>query len=362
MMPFNGAGTFTRNYSWVADAAAGIDVDATRMDADTNDIASGLSDCVTRDGQSVPTANLPMGGFKLTGLAVGTATTDSACFSQVIGYAPHLCEFRLTLTTGTPVTTSDVTNAATLYFTPYKGNRIALYDGSNWHVYASAEMSIAVPAVTQTHDVFCYDNSGVPTLEVLAWSSQTARATALTTQDGVLVKSGAVTRRYVGTIFSTNLGQTNDSFAKRHVWNYQNRVYRPMRVLESTNSWTYSTPTFRAANGTSANILDFVIGVSEDLVVADVLAVSSNATAGAAGIVSIGLDSTTPVTGVLVPIASNPVSGYFTQMTASAKVFPGIGRHNLWWLEYCSGGTGTFYGTNGTPSTCQSGIHGGLWG
>lgn len=82
-MPFNGVGTFTRIYSWVTDAANGLLVDATRTDTDSNDIAQGLSNCVTRDGQSVPFANLPMGGYKITGLANGVASTDSVNYGQV---------------------------------------------------------------------------------------------------------------------------------------------------------------------------------------------------------------------------------------------------------------------------------------
>lgn len=82
-MAFNGTGTFVRLYSWIQDAANGIVVDATRMDNDTNDIATGLSDCVTRDGQSPALANLPMGGFKFTGLANGAAPTDSVNYGQV---------------------------------------------------------------------------------------------------------------------------------------------------------------------------------------------------------------------------------------------------------------------------------------
>lgn len=39
---------------------------------------------------------------------------------------------RLTLTTGTPITTSDVTASTSVYFTPYKGNRIALFNGCSW--------------------------------------------------------------------------------------------------------------------------------------------------------------------------------------------------------------------------------------
>lgn len=51
-----------------------------------------------------------------------------------------VCEGRLTLTTGAPVTTTDVLAAETVFYKPYKGNRVALYDGSSkWKLYATVE-------------------------------------------------------------------------------------------------------------------------------------------------------------------------------------------------------------------------------
>lgn len=82
-MPYNGLGVFQRVYQWVQDAANGIFVDATRTDTDSNDIATGLTNCVTRDGQSPWTANLPSGGFKITGLPVGSNVGDSINYGQV---------------------------------------------------------------------------------------------------------------------------------------------------------------------------------------------------------------------------------------------------------------------------------------
>lgn len=84
-MPFNGAGVFTRIYSWAQDEVNKIYVDATRTDTDSNDIANGLSNCITRDGQSPATANIPLGGYKITGLAVGSASTDAVNYGQVFG-------------------------------------------------------------------------------------------------------------------------------------------------------------------------------------------------------------------------------------------------------------------------------------
>jgi hypothetical protein len=243
-MAFNGSGTFVRLYNWVTDAANGIFVRADRMDAEMDGMATGLSTCLTKDGQTTPTANIPMGGFKITGLGQGTGNTDAASVQNA--NALHTCEFRLTLTTATPVTTADVTGVTTIYFSPYTGNKIALYDGTNWVMRSSAEISKTNAGVggALPTDVFVFDNSGTLTMEFSQWTNDTTRATALTTQDGVLVKTGALTRRYVGTFRSTAGGAFTDSYTNRWVWNYYNRALRPMRVIEATDSWTYDTATF----------------------------------------------------------------------------------------------------------------------
>lgn len=83
-MAWDGVGNFNRLYNWVADAAADIDIDATRMDAEFDGIVTGLENCVTRDGQNTPSANLPMGNRKHTGVANATALTDYATADQVV--------------------------------------------------------------------------------------------------------------------------------------------------------------------------------------------------------------------------------------------------------------------------------------
>jgi hypothetical protein len=82
-MPFNGNGVFSRIYTWVTDATNGVPMTPSRFDADSNDIAAGLSQCLTRNGQSTPTANLPMAGFKLTGLTPGITAGDSVSYDQL---------------------------------------------------------------------------------------------------------------------------------------------------------------------------------------------------------------------------------------------------------------------------------------
>ena len=77
-------GTFRRLYSWTGDAAAGYDIMADRMDADTNDIVGGVNNTLTRDGTNVPLGNLAMGGFKHLGVAQASNPTDYARFDQVV--------------------------------------------------------------------------------------------------------------------------------------------------------------------------------------------------------------------------------------------------------------------------------------
>lgn len=84
-MPFNGSGVFQRLYSWIQDATNSIPISSTRMDADTNDIAAGLSNCVTRDGQGGPTANIPMGGYKFLNVANAALSNEWVTLGQSDG-------------------------------------------------------------------------------------------------------------------------------------------------------------------------------------------------------------------------------------------------------------------------------------
>jgi len=82
-MAFNGTGTFVRLYNWVTDKNNSIPITASRMDAETDGIATGLSNCITKDGQTTISANIPFNSKKITGLAVGSARTDSINVGQV---------------------------------------------------------------------------------------------------------------------------------------------------------------------------------------------------------------------------------------------------------------------------------------
>ncbi len=273
-----------------------------------------------------------------------------------------ICEGRLTLTTAVPVTTADVTAATTLYFTPYQGNQIGTYSGSAWSVNAFTEKSITLASLTAglPYDVFIVDSTLA--LELLAWTNATTRATALVLQDGIYCKTGALTRRYLGTICIAATGQCEDSLARRLVFNYYNRVNRPMQVFDPTDTWSYATATWRAANGTTTNHrLDYVCGVSEQPVKCEVVVALDFATSGS-GAVGIGIDSTSANSARLFTdynMASTVAVRPFNRAEYSG--FPGVGYHSLTWLEYTRTGTATYTGDDGVANQ-QSGMIGEVLG
>ncbi|MCX6107955.1 MAG: hypothetical protein NTY08_19165, partial [Proteobacteria bacterium] len=178
---------------------------------------------------------------------------------------------RLTLTSNTPISTSDVTTASTLYYTPYTDDQIALYDGSNWRQYTFAQLALTLSGLTygKNYDVFVYSNSGTPALELsAAWTNDTSRADVISRINGVWSKTTATTRRYVGTIRTTGTMTTEDSNAKRYVWNMYNRVTTPSYQLDNTAGWAVSaTNTWEPFNSGNGNWKhEFVLGLSEDAV------------------------------------------------------------------------------------------------
>jgi len=346
------------------------------------DIATGASGTVRLQGRITGLAGLTIGANYYVSATAGAITATAPANTRFLGVADSLtsliiapnpapatidrslCQGRLTLTSGTPVTTSDVTAATTLYWAPFKGGQAALYTGSAWVLTAPGQLSIAVPATTnQLYDVFLDYNAGTPTLALVAWTNDTTRATALTTQDHVYVLTGNTARRYLGSFRTTGVsGQTEDSVTKRYVWNYHHRVERPMRVFDGTDTWTYTLATYRQANGNAANQLDFVIGVNEDAVQATVHATVSNNTGGVDLALGIGLDATNA-------LAAAAVTGYAQSnvnvrlvLVAHFTDLCGIGRHTLTWLEYSTAtGTSTWVGDAGSPAV-RSGMVGSLKG
>jgi hypothetical protein len=102
-MAFNGSGTY--NLPAGNPVVTGTTISSSTTNTTNSDIATALTNCITRDGQSTPSANLPMNAKKLTGLAAGTSAGDSVRYEQVLLLAGGTMTGSVTLVTpvlGTP--------------------------------------------------------------------------------------------------------------------------------------------------------------------------------------------------------------------------------------------------------------------
>lgn len=83
-MPFNGSGTFVPIAAPDYPAVAGTLIRSAQFNNNLLDIFNnGLTNCVTRNGQSPATANLPMGGFRHTNVAAATDQLHYTRASQI---------------------------------------------------------------------------------------------------------------------------------------------------------------------------------------------------------------------------------------------------------------------------------------
>lgn len=280
---------------------------------------------------------------------------------------------RLTTESGVAVSTADRLAQSTLYYTPYLHNRIRIFDGTRWVYYSFAELSLALTGLTsgKNYDVFIYDNAGTLTLELsAAWTTDTARADALTTQDGVRVKSGATTRLWLGTIRTTATTTTEDSglvldattSPKRFVWNAYNRVNRPLRKGDTTDSWTYTSTTLRQARAATSNQVEVVNGLlGSEALDLNLIAYTAGTIAGISTVNAIGEDGTTAISGQIgryrsiLVINTAMIGGSFVRHSVP------LGYHYYTWLEESdTSGTVTWYGDAAIPLRLQSGLTG-MW-
>jgi len=81
-MSFNVSGLFSPPAAYFPIVNGTLE-DASQVTAIFSDMATGLSNTICKDGQTTITANIPLNGFKLTGVGAGTARTDAATLANV---------------------------------------------------------------------------------------------------------------------------------------------------------------------------------------------------------------------------------------------------------------------------------------
>ena len=104
---------------WVGDASLGIGIEAGRHDTQDNDFATGINQCLNKDGSNSATGPLNAGGFKLTNVANGTVTTDAMAYGQIRNGTPlYMDTVNNRLGIGTTAPTSALTTIGNSLLAP----------------------------------------------------------------------------------------------------------------------------------------------------------------------------------------------------------------------------------------------------
>lgn len=292
-------------------------------------------------------ADVPALGDSALGEDVSVFGPRRFRLDSVGGILPAAPGGRLTLTSGLPVTGSDVMAATAIYYTPYLHNRVDLWDGDRWVTVAfgEASVSLAGKAANSNYDVFGFLSSGTLALELLAWTDATTRATGVSLQDGRYCKAGDKTRLLLGSVRTTaTTGQCEDSLLRRLVWNLYNRVTRAL-FKETSAAHTYASTTPRAWNNDTANGVEYVQGLALDARYLNVYGASQPA-AGGWVVLSIGDNA---LTYYIASVPLNQLSAVDSTLGATGRALaPAAGYLRAYALE-ASSGTGNFftYGLSG---------------
>jgi hypothetical protein len=112
-LSYNGSGTFVVN-SAGQPVVTGTVISSTAFNALTTDLATGLSTAITKDGQTTPTANIKLGGFKLTNVGAATTSGDALTFGSGTNSSSLAVPTRQKLTSGTAATYTTPANCRQL--------------------------------------------------------------------------------------------------------------------------------------------------------------------------------------------------------------------------------------------------------
>lgn len=201
-----------------------------------------------------------------------------------------------------PIPTSDQASKTSVFYRPFTGDRVPIYNGMTFLPRQFAELELVLVSQHEAsgiYDVFAdWSGTAVRIGTGPKWSTVTAGSgargsggstTELARVQGRLVNANAITLRNGGTTWSLaanrgtylgsiyidgSAGQCSCHVAygqsrKWGVWNAYNRRPIVLKVGDATASWTYNSSTVRAARNDANNKGTVFCGLAEEFVRAD---------------------------------------------------------------------------------------------
>jgi hypothetical protein len=287
--------------------------------------------------------------------------------------------------------TNDITAATAVYYSPYVGNQIPIWNGSSFSILVFPELTLNVSSSSQAsntaYDACVFNNSGTPVAVFgPAWSI-TAGATAtrgtgsgspqLQKQNGIWVNAFSISANngsntytipalqctYVGSVLiDATAGQISNyrTWGQSRKWGVWDAYWRApicMQVGDPTSTWGYTTAVIRPSNGNTANSLITFTGLPEETLNLTFLQTINPSNSNGVGLqvdtgqIGIGFNSTTAFSGTTGQVTMDflPASGAWQTWgspTAAYQVPSIIGAQTVTALEDVAGTRGAnFLGT-----------------
>ena len=351
---------------------------------------------VALSGGEIGPGNTPMITYDATNAEfhlVNPASTSSGGGGTTSSLVPPQGYLNLVgQASGDVIQTGDVVGAVTVYYSPFVGNQIPIWNGS---VFVSVTFSELTATLTSAgspasgiQDECVFSNNGVPTLVTgPGWTSPSAGAgnrgtgagtAQLTRLNGIWVNAVSIIGynglssftipanqcTYVGSIFvDATAGQvtaqrTYGQSRKWGIWNLYNRQNITVKAGDPGVSWASPTTVIGPSHASTANSLTVFSGLPEEPYTTSftqklelINATSASVTSG--NVIGIGWNSTTVVSGQQVQaefVFGGSSSTFVVFNTASANYVapPSLGINVVTALEAGLGTLGsgqTFFGT-----------------
>ncbi len=140
-MPRNGSGTYSVSVNFSTEAAS-PPIEILKLDSSLNDIGDALTASIAKDGQTNPSANLPMNGFRHTGVGNASARNQYPAVGQLQDGSFSVC--------GSVLGTNTITAELSPALTSYSAGMFVILNPANTNTDA-ATLSLNGLAATDLH-------------------------------------------------------------------------------------------------------------------------------------------------------------------------------------------------------------------
>jgi hypothetical protein len=181
--------------------------------------------------------------------SAGAADTSVATTAFVQNEMSRIPQGRLTLVSATPVLISNQTAKTSIFYSPFKGDKAPIYDGTNWAMKTFAELTLSLDTsnhlLENLYDVFIWNNSGTISIGTgPAWVN-TATVTWTSASPGVCTWTAHGLAEGSPVIFTAGTATPTGITA--------GTTYYVSKTGLAANSFSVSTTIANAAAGTNVN-------------------------------------------------------------------------------------------------------------